>query len=355
MLRKVSLVIFVFLLQVILISTATADKKQPYTSNIEMYGTSEQLADKLMKKYDKQLRTLYQAMLSNPNKPDYMENHDLADQLYHSITSDLMKEGYFSFVNISHIFYPVDNTAYITVDVVDKNDNEIRNSFSQPLSEIIKDKSGLITSWLAYEKKSWELLRQGKISAEITNCPVYHCVFGFENKALRNYLSEFNTAEKHEKELVNILTNDADPEKRAAAAFLIGHFNNPKKIIELLTPALDDPDFRVRNDSLRVIISTVLKVEDPELPVPVKKIINAINDPTAAVRNKALLILTEVVKKDKKYHQYVKTNAEQTLVDLLKLKQPNNHDGAFMVLKEISGKNYDQWDIASWEKWVGNS
>jgi len=89
MLRKVLFVVFVFLLQGILVNTAIADEKQPHTSNIEMYGTSDQLADNLMKKYDKRLKSLAQGMtkvmLSDPDKPNYQENYDLVKQQLDSI------------------------------------------------------------------------------------------------------------------------------------------------------------------------------------------------------------------------------------------------------------------------------
>ena len=46
---------------------------------------------------------------------------------------------------------------------------------------------------------------------------------------------------------------------------------------------------------------------------------------------------------------------KDNLVRLLSLKQPNNHDFAYLILKRISGKKYGENNIDAWEKWLSTA
>ena len=41
-----------------------------------------------------------------------------------------------------------------------------------------------------------------------------------------------------------------------------------------------------------------------------------------------------------------------TLLAMLRLQQPNNHDFAYLILKAISGQSYGERDYSAWEAWL---
>ncbi len=48
----------------------------------------------------------------------------------------------------------------------------------------------------------------------------------------------------------------------------------------------------------------------------------------------------------------VATRAGATLLAMLRLQQPNNHDFAYSILKRISGQSFGERDYAAWEAWL---
>jgi hypothetical protein len=53
----------------------------------------------------------------------------------------------------------------------------------------------------------------------------------------------------------------------------------------------------------------------------------------------------------KLYRQVIK-QAGPTLIKLLELEQPNNHDFVYSILKQVSGKDLGERDIAAWQRWL---
>jgi hypothetical protein len=80
-------------------------------------------------------------------------------------------------------------------------------------------------------------------------------------------------------------------------------------------------------------------------------VIRNIDAPTTTSRNKALHLLVELAQRPE-HHARIARDAGPTLLRLLRLIQPNNHEPAWQVLKEISGESFGDRDYASWERWL---
>ncbi|WP_019217962.1 hypothetical protein [Legionella tunisiensis] len=72
--------------------------------------------------------------------------------------------------------------------------------------------------------------------------------------------------------------------------------------------------------------------------------------PKTTDRNKALSVLAKAAESrdDKNYY----SKGGDKLLAILKLKQPNNHEIAYIILKKISGKNFGENNIDAWKKWL---
>lgn len=256
---------------------------------------------------------------------------------------------------ISEIYYPSDKKAYATLDLVKKKEiYRIPKSLKKETKQSVQKSQGvkeLFAVWNDYENKSFDLMRKNQMNSAARSCPVIHCTLGFDKKELKETLPKIRKGvAKYKRSLIEIIKNSPDDEERGKAIFILAHDDNYQEQARLLIELTDDPSDLVRNNVMRVLGAIVAqyKVED----LDIKRIIHALNYPYVTDRNKAAYVLFGIVKKEPNSHQIVIHQAGKTLLELLKLKQPNNHDFAYQILKEISHKNYSDRDYKSWERWL---
>ncbi|XYH93632.1 HEAT repeat domain-containing protein [Sorangium sp. So ce1128] len=243
--------------------------------------------------------------------------------------------------------------AYVTVDVVERRDMKKRLSFGPQPKGDFEDPAGLLAAWKDYQDTLFRMMYEKEIGPERVACPAFHCLGGYEHEKLRPYGERFvNDVPPNEDKLIRILKEDKDPEDRGAAAFLLAHIKDGEKLVSLMLPMLNDPDALVRNNAMRVLMDVAMLHHD--VPIPLTPFLKALDGPTTTDRNKAAAVTWGLIDRPegtKLYAQVIK-EAGPTLLKLLKLEQPNNHDAAYRILKKVSGKDFPERDYAAWEKWL---
>jgi hypothetical protein len=83
-------------------------------------------------------------------------------------------------------------------------------------------------------------------------------------------------------------------------------------------------------------------------------VLHALNGPTTTDRNKAVAVVAGLVARPDgaKLYREVIAQAGPILIKLLALEQPNNHDFAYSILKQVSGKDFGERDVAAWQRWL---
>ena len=214
-------------------------------------------------------------------------------------------------------------------------------------------KQDIVEEMITYNNEGFALLLAHKVSSFSSDCPVYHCGVGFKHPKLKPYLAKFNTGAVQERGfIIDTLNHDPDPERRAAAVFLIGHFLDPHEIISLLSSHISDKDEDVRNNVMRVIATTMVKAKINTIDV--MPFLDALDSPYATDRNKALYVLF-VASNDKKSQGVILQKGGAKLLSLARLKQPNNHYWAYGILKKISGQDFGPTNIVAWSAWVSSA
>ena len=326
------------------------------TISCDVYGADPTVANTIIKKYAKRINVIEDAInkiyLNTQNRNDKIKLLIPYAEKKQKLMQQIKDNEHLLYVDIETTYYPEDQTSQTTIDVIPKNHPE--NMRFIPTAEYSdpKPKDDIINTMINFKELVINLINQQEVSPhmEIEDCPVYHCISKFDHPKIKPYLKIFNQAAKNNKQfIIQTLRTDKDPLRRSAAAYLIGHFSDPKEIIQLLEPYMDYPDPMVRNDILRVIGITLLK--KPNLPINTQKLISILDSPCGSERNKTLTIL-EIIAHRPDAKKLLITNAKTELLALLRLKQRNNHVGAYHILKIISGKNYDEYDIESWSKWL---
>ncbi len=341
----------IFITSLILITSTLAYEKyhNHVNTKIDIYGTRELSQEYISKKYRVEFEKIAEIMESPQGLNSPIKEQEFVD-IVSKITKDIKSKGKFVFVNISPIMYPGDKTIYITIDVVNLKDKYRLSFFHDKPNQIIDDPDHLIEKWLEYEKLGFSLVYRDKKFPAYDSCPAYHCLFGFDQKELKKYKPIFmNLVEKNKYKLVNVLRYEKNPEKRAAAAFLLAHIKCANELINILLPSIYDPNEKVRNNAMRVIGMTLMN--NPHLDVQIDNVIRALDFPNTTDRNKAMLIISTLVD-NPQYAKVILHQAGHELFDELKLQQPNNHYLSYEILRKISGKRYSDLDYESWGRYL---
>jgi hypothetical protein len=323
----------------------TAVPATPKLVAIDVFGASPASRERLLRDHQEALRRLGQAMIEHDTSVDR-----------EAIVAQLMRAGEFALVEPSLVgYFEEDGMAYyLTLDVVETKDAARRMTFAPaPVSEHA-DPDGLIADWQAFEAKVFELMNEGELSPKRVDCPAFHCFGDPAHAALRAWATTFAERVPHRRdELVAILREDGRDDWRAAAAFLLAYMRDGDELVRAILPAIRDESSFVRNSVMRVLAHIAL--HHPEIALPLDPVLEALEFPTTTDRNKAAAILSGVVKRPSvapATRHLVVERAGETLLAMLQLSQPNNHDFAYEILKAVSGESYGERDHAAWKAWL---
>lgn len=303
----------------------------------------------VIKTYQPQIEKAHRAMVEGK----YDQTDKLLEPFQKRVREVVNSKGKFTYLSFDFVLYPKDSNDYLTINVVDEADKASISVYAAAPTGQYPDPAHLIADWKAYEKKAMPLYMSGKLSSNTMACTAFHCLGSFRSPALRAYEKEFNAeVPKHQAELVEILKNDKEASNRATAVFLLAHSKDEKQLIDYLLPALNDPSMDVRNNATRVLAN--MSYKNREITLPVETFIKMLESPVLSDRNKALMVLCGLSDQPR-YAAVIKQQAGPAMIESLKLHQPNLHRSAYLLLKNISKKNYPDRDYAAWSHWLGLS
>ncbi len=333
---------FISVLMVLNTACATTPKAHAVVKGLDTFGSRRISANEVSQQYGSKINDW--VLASKNQKSEYQA-------LKNEIETAIKNHYGFAFVDLSLITYFAPYSGdYLTVDVVEPEDVAKRMAFLPEPKGKFEDPDGLIAFWDQYLNLAFELQRSGQFEYP-KSCPAWHCTHGFENPKLAPFLDKFNQLiPPNEKKLARILKEDSRPQFRGNAAFLLAHIKNGKSVIKYVLGSVTDSSELVRNNTVRVLSEIALK--HPEMEIPVEPILQVLNFPAATDRNKAGYTLASLSLKEKN-KKIILHKAGIILLAMLRLEQPNNHDPAYSILKNISGENFGDRDYGAWEKWVG--
>lgn len=321
---------------------------------IDVYGLNAEESKQILQHYEKRIAVItdkiHKEIVKDFNGSlDSPEFQVLSKQRKALIEEMKQREGYL-YVDFETVYYSKNN-YYTTIEVVKPSQKE-RLRFlpdekhppqNYPKTHDIIDKMN------EYRELANALFIENKIQPTHDACPVYHCTMGFDHPKLKPYLALFNHAALHEKQFIlNTLNQDPNPERKAEAAYLVGHFKDPHEIISVLLPHVKDKDAGVRNSVIRVISLTALKANIKDLdPAP---FVALLDSPVSTDRNKSIFVLVELAQ-SKQGKAYLLHHAEAPLLTMLAMKQPNQQGFAYIIMKELSGKDFGEHNLKAWTSW----
>lgn len=322
---------------------------------LDVHGTDQKKAELIIKEYGNDIRKLIEAArigLETGNA----DNIDPKVKKQKALLQDQIKKQYgFVYLELQTTFYGNKKDLYTTIEVITKDKSSLLSYIDPPQPKETTSvsrkpiKKDLIYEMMEYDAIGFSLFMKHQLGSN-SKCPVFHCTVGFEHPKLKPYLALFNQGAIKEKKLIlNTLKNDPNPERRAAAVFLIGHFKDPNEILTVITPYIQDKSTAVRNNVMRVIGLTIDKAKIYDIDL--KPILALLESPSSTDRNKALAVIFMATKSPANRNIILQLGGDN-IVALLALKQLNNHDWAYYILRNLSGKDFGEHNIRAWHKWV---
>ncbi|MES2217895.1 MAG: HEAT repeat domain-containing protein [Pseudomonadota bacterium] len=357
--KKLSSNVFklIFTISITLIAilfTEEAISKQGPPVYVDIYGTRKLSPEDIKNRFGGDMVALANLYLNKDGLPSQSDRKRM-DPLQKKIKSGINSMGEFSYLNISLMKFPTNKAAYITIDVVDKEDTQRRlNHFLAKPGSTISDPDSLI----ALEKEYQEIgnakyFREKTPLVKLTSCPAFNCTLGFDAPELKKYAGIFNTlVPKNKDRLIKMLREDKDAEKRANATLLLAHIKDGDELIKILMTSMQDADTKVRSSAMQVLTGTLYTLKKYDFPI--EKVIDALDRPDLEERNKALTLLY-VLSMQSGNAQYIKVHAKEQLIVQLKMEQPYVHDQAYLILQQISGIKFGDRDYEAWENWLNTT
>jgi hypothetical protein len=247
------------------------------------------------------------------------------------------------------------NRVWIMLDVVERADSAARlGGLRSAPRGAVEAAHEAVAEWQAYEHRAIALVQARELSPVVAECPVHHCLLGFEHPELAHYRASFDThAATIAAYLTRAVREDSAAAVRASALFVLAHARNAQLVASTAAEALDDPASAVRNNALRVLAQLTGAIPGggvSDLELPVERVLHALDDPSSAVRNKAALIAALLAVQPA--HQDAVLRHGEALLRLLRLRQANNHEPAHMALQALSGHDFGARDYDAWERWL---
>lgn len=254
-------------------------------------------------------------------------------------------------VTVSEYFTSVDHALYVTFDVVDETDRG-RLAFIPAQKKTLADPDGLLAAWKQYYDLGSTLAKRGEMPVDRPECPGFYCLWGGPNPELAALQKKFvDGAGLRERDLRGSLSWDQDPERRAAALYVLSYGPRGEKVLESCAGALKDSSPAVRGAALQILADIINHRKD--LPVSADLVMPLLDDPSVSVRGKTLGLLVPLA--DEAGQRKKLLAAVPRLLDMLKLSEPGSSDLAYTVLGQLSQKSLDRRDWAGWEKWAAQS
>lgn len=315
---------------------------------LDVYRSSQLSAVEIDKQYGKELTALANDFLK-PQTANELA-FPMMKEFLTKVVTPLMQSGKYAYIGFTPVTYPGSDVIGFSFDVVDKDQAQRLQGFQAKPTGNFPDPANLIASWQKYEKLGFESFFRTRKQAKFTNCPAFHCIYGFEEPMFAPFGKQFNRdVPQYKTQLINILRHDKNDERRSAAAYLLAHLKNGNDVISALMPSMRDSSSQVRNSVMRVLGSTILKVEHPDINL--NDVIAALDYPATTDRNKALYMLTSLTL-NPKYAAELKIHGCKAVMQQFALSQPNLHDTAYVILTSISNQDYPANNYAAWESWV---
>lgn len=240
--------------------------------------------------------------------------------------------------------------ALILVDVIDKDDMERRYPFHAAPTGTVKDVSGLLDKWSAYEAKGRSHALAGAADLKRKVCPAFYCPEGSGNPEMSAAETTFvQEVPGYKQLLLQILREESEGGNRARALFLLTYLPDAADVTALVSYGLTDPDVRVREAA--VTIFNDLALHRGDVPLPFRDLARLLDYPDPSDRQRAIALIMSLSDKDQ-YRSLIFGPPADQVLRLLRSRHPGIRQMAHTCLTLLSGETHKADEVEAWDKWL---
>ena len=348
MIRHSGSAVLLKLITCCIVGVCSAQQPEPQFAGVVIYGTDKLDPVELTEEFTDEAETLMELMSSGDTERMETTGEAIAEEIRAAIAA----RGDFAQLDIG---WGMDGsqgsiTTVITVEIVEEADRARRMPFRNPPSGTYADPDGVLAAWEDYESEFLGMMMSGELFEFEQDCPVLHCLASFEPPQLAPYLDVFNrAAAAHEDLLYEIAEYDQIDRHRSGALQTLAHTNDAERLLPVLGRAIHDSSGTVRNIAMRIML--FIAEDHPTWSYPVADLIQAMDFPGSAERNKAAYVLSHLAG----VPEHAAIIREQGLPNTLRLlRTPGDlmHGPALTILQQLSGEEFAPRDYAAWEAWA---
>jgi len=327
------------------VPSAEAKRVRPEVKVIEFYGSSKVKPEVVREKFKKEIDRL---MFTHWRKSTRSSKE--AKKYRRAISQGVKALGDFGLLKM-HIVKLAqtddEKPILILFEVVEKKDMATRLPFrSFPTGEF-DDTSQLTEAWAQYEALGEKLEAAQLI--ERPDCSAFYCVWGSLTPELaeleRKFVAEVFT---HKDLLVRIMQEHESASARKAAVYLLSYLKDGASVSNHAAFALMDADNGVRRAGVDVLSD--LTIYYSEVPIAIHQINRLLDVPFPEDRSRALALLLNLAD-NPDYRRFMIETASKSLLKILRISHPNNHNLAYTVLSLLSGETIPRRDYDAWDRW----
>ncbi len=249
----------------------------------------------------------------------------------------IQQSGAFALVNLSPVFYP-DGSAYVTIDVVPSLQRERLKLRPAPDLDVTIN-SNLLEIHDKFNAAWMSLFAQGVDVSSTSRAGYWH----YSHDTLVPFVKLFRAEVPGQRqELIQVMLYDAHPERRQAAASLLGFDREDALSAEALTWALLDPAPVVRSAAARALLPKVRHAvgrHDDTPPISAVPVIHMLSLPSTSDRSGASALLADLALLPSLRGQILSATFP-ILLQMIEATAPGSRGSAVEVLQAATGLSY---------------
>jgi hypothetical protein len=314
---------------------------------VDVYRSAVLSSADAAKIYGPQLREI--VMLRNRQQPGTdRKAEDLRLKIVREVAA--RKGVAWADLRMTDYYTAADHAMYAMFDVVDKADAS-RLAFAPRPKGKREDPDGLLAGWRAYVDLGTDLSHRGLMPVDRPNCPGFYCLWGGTPELDAMQKKFVDGASRLDPDLRRVLHEDVDGADREAALFVLSYSKSGREVTKLCGEALLDSDARVRGAALQILADVA--THHPEEPIALAPVLPRLDDPSSAVRGKAMGLLVPLSERDA--YPQVMLSAAPRLVDLMQLHYPESRDLAYTLLRILSKADWNRGATTAWKRWASKA
>lgn len=334
-----------FLLAMAVPPGAEARRIRPTVKIIEFYGSSKVKPEVVREKFKKELDRLMFTRSRNSKRSGRE-----ARKYRRAIANGVKALGEFGLLKMHVIkLKQTDDEKPILIlfEAVEKKDMATRLPFRSPPTGTFEDTSKLTGAWAQYAALGDRL--RLKRSVDRPDCPAFYCVWGSLTPELATLERKFVSEVAANKELlVRIMQEHESASARSAAVYLLSYLKDGSAVSNHAAFALMDDANVVRRAGADVLSD--LTLYHPDVPIAIHQINRLLDVPYPEDRSRALALMLNLADNED-YKRFMVHTAAKTILKILHISHPNNHNLAYTVLSLLSGETIPRRDYDAWDRW----